>query len=129
MAVIYNDKVCVSAREIIRYDEKYKVGCESGFMSKSNFDWMKKQNQIIIARRSTPGHSALVEFDTMRPDMKKKYIEVYGDPYAELASRDQKSDLEEEIRYNNSAYSFFRLMCMAKTIACRRLRSTNIRCR
>lgn len=107
MAVIYNDKVCVSACEIIRYDEKYKVGCESGFMSKSCFDKMRRLNQIIIARRSTPGHSALVEFDTMRPDMKKKYIEVYGDPYAELASRDQKSDLEEEIRYNNSAYNFF----------------------
>lgn len=107
MAVIYNDKVCVLANELIRFDAKRNIGSDKGFIGRSNFDNMRSNGQVIIARRSTPGNSALVEFDTMRPDMKKKYIEVYGDPYAELASREQKSDLEEEIRYNNSAYSFF----------------------
>lgn len=109
MAVIYNDIVCVFASELIRYDESRKVGSETGFVTKSSFDWMRKKSQLIIARRSTPGNPALVEFDTMRPDIKRKYIEIYGDPYAELATRGVKSDLEEAVEYNNRAYNFFQM--------------------
>lgn len=109
MAVIYNDMVCVFANELIRIDSKRNIGSEKGFIGRSNFDNMRCSGQLIIARRSTPGNPALVEFDTMRPDIKRKYIDTYGDPYAELANRAVKSDLEEEIRYNNSAYNFFQM--------------------
>lgn len=109
MAVIYNDIVCVFASELIRYDESRKVGSETGFVTKSSFDKMRRLRQLIIARRSTPGNPALVEFDTMRPDIKCKYIEIYGDPYAELATRGVKSDLEEAVEYNNRAYNFFQM--------------------
>ena len=107
MAVIYNDKVCVLACDVIRFDEKYRVGSETGLISKSCFDKMRRLGQLIIARRSTPGNPALVEFETMRPDIKRKYVEAYGDPYAELASRDQQSELEKEVEYNNRAYTYF----------------------
>ena len=107
MAVIYNDKVCVLANELIRFDSKRNIGSEKGFIGRSNFDNMRCNGQLIIARRSTPGNPALVEFETMRPDIKRKYVEAYGDPYAELASRDQQSELEKEVEYNNRAYTFF----------------------
>lgn len=109
MAVVYNDTVCVLANELIRLDSKRNIGSENGFIGRSNFDNMRSLGQLTIARRSTPGNPALVEFDTMRPDIKRKYIETYGDPYADLAERGMKSDLEEEIRYNNRAYNFFQL--------------------
>lgn len=107
MAIIYDDKVCVPAGELIRYDERRKVGTPTGFLSKPNFDWMRKQNQLVIVRRSTPGNPALVEYETMRPDVKHQYIAIYGDPYADLAKRAEKSELEKEVGYNNAAYNFF----------------------
>jgi hypothetical protein len=68
---------------------------------------MKNRNQIIVLRRGTPGSSALVDFETMRQDIKNKYIQVYGDPRAEIATKTQKSILEDAIVYSNAAYEFF----------------------
>lgn len=107
MAEIYNNRVCVFANELITFDIQRKVGCESGFISRSNYDKMKANNQLLVLRRSTPGCSALVDFETMRPDVKQQYIRVYGDPRAEIAARTQKSALEEAIVYGNAAYEFF----------------------
>lgn len=107
MAEIYNNRVCVFANELITFDNQRKVGCESGFISRSNYDKMKANSQLLVLRRSTPGCSALVDFETMRPDVKQQYIQVYGDPRAEIAAKTQKSALEDAIVYGNAAYEFF----------------------
>lgn len=68
---------------------------------------MRNRKQLLILRRSTPGSSALVDFETMRPDIKQKYIQVYGDPRAAIAAKTQKSALETAIVYENAAYEYF----------------------
>lgn len=68
---------------------------------------MRNRKQLLILRRSTPGSSALVDFETMRPDIKQKYIQVYGDPRAAIAAKTQKSALETAIVYGNAAYEYF----------------------
>lgn len=107
MAEIYNNRICVFANELISFDTRRKVGSQSGFISRSNYDKMKANNQLLVLRRSTPGCSALVDFETMRQDIKQQYIAVYGDPRADIAAKTQKSILEEAIVYSNAAYEFF----------------------
>ena len=76
MAEIFNNRVCVFANELIAFDSQRKVGCKSGFVSRSNYDKMKANRHIIVLRRSVPGSSALVDFETMRQDVKKRYIQI-----------------------------------------------------
>ena len=107
MVVVYNDTVCIPANELIAVNGRTGIGSEKGFITECTYYAMIRRGQLTVIRRSTPGNPALVEFDTMRPDIKRRYIKENGDPHAELSARGQKSGLEEEIRYNNRAYSFF----------------------
>ena len=52
MAVIYNDKVCIYANELIMYDPKRKVGSEKGFLPIGTYKGKVSRKQIAIARRS-----------------------------------------------------------------------------
>ena len=89
MAVVYNDKVCVAACELIR------GGAGTGFIAEATYYTMVRRGQLTVARRSAPGTPALIEFDTMRPDIKQQYTQAHGDPYADLAAR---SDLRRSLR-------------------------------
>lgn len=107
MAEIFNNRVCVFANEIILFNPKSRIGSDRGFIPEGSFYSMKNRGQLLVIRRSTPGSSALVDFETMRPDIKNKYVQLYGDPRAEIAVKTQKSALEEAIVYSNAAYEFF----------------------
>ena len=50
---------------------------------------------------------ALVDFETMRKDVKKEYIVRKGDPRAEIAAKTQKSILEDAIVYSLSLIHIF----------------------
>lgn len=107
MALIFNNRVCVFANELIVYNPKRNVGSQDGFIPEGTFQTMKKRKQIIVLHRSTPGQSAIVDFETMREDMKRKFIELNGDPRATLATQSQKSLLEEAIVFSNDAFEFY----------------------
>lgn len=107
MAEIFNNRICVFANELIIFNPRTKIGSADGFIPEGTFYTMKSRGQIIVLRRGTPGCSALVDFETMRQDIKNKYVQVYGDPRAEIAARTQKSALEEAIVYGNAAYEYF----------------------
>lgn len=107
MALIFNNRVCVFANELIIYNPKRNVGSQDGFIPEGTFQTMKKRKQIIVLHRSTPGQSAIVDFETMREDMKRKFIELNGDPRAVIATQSQKSLLEEAIVFSNDAFEFY----------------------
>lgn len=107
MAEIYNNRVCIFANELIAFNPKTKIGSETGFISESNYYKMCEKKQLYILCSSAPGSSAKVDFETMRPDIKQKYIQVYGDPRAAIAAKTQKSALETAIVYGNAAYEYF----------------------
>ncbi len=107
MALIFNNRVCVFANELIAFNPKTKIGSEKGFLTKANYDKMKSKKQIIVLQRSTPNNSAIVDFETMREDMKRKFIELNGDPRAVIATQSQKSLLEEAIVFSNDAFEFY----------------------
>ena len=107
MALIFNNRVCVFANELIDFNPKTKVGSERGFISESNYYKMKSKKQIIVLQRSTPDMSAIVDYETMRSDIKQQYDLLNGDPRATLATQSQKSLLEEAIVFSNDAFEFY----------------------
>ena len=107
MALIFNNRVCVFANELIAFNPKTKIGSEKGFLTKANYDKMKSKKQIIVLQRSTPNNSAIVDFETMREDIKRQYNLINGDPRAEIAVQSQKSILEEAIIFSNDAFGFY----------------------
>ena len=52
MALIFNNRVCVFANELIAFNPKTRIGSEKGFLTKSNYDKMKSKKQIIVLQRS-----------------------------------------------------------------------------
>ena len=96
MAVIYNDKVCIYANELIMYDPKRKVGSEKGFLPRGTYDSKVNRKQIIIARRSIPNSPALVEFDSLEVYIQQLYIKYYGDPHEDV-ERAATSPLERAV--------------------------------
>lgn len=107
MALIFNNRVCVFANELIAFNPKTRIGSEKGFLTKSNYDKMKSKKQIIVLQRSTPNNSAIVDFETMREDVKRQYNLINGDPRAVIATQSQKSLLEEAIVFSNDAFEFY----------------------
>lgn len=107
MALIFNNRVCVFANELIAFNPKTKIGSEKGFLTKANYDKMKSKKQIIVLQRSTPNNSAIVDFETMREDIKRQYNLINGDPRAEIAVQSQKSILEEAIIFSNDTFGFY----------------------
>mgnify|MGYP000755957041 FL=1 len=95
------------ANELIIFNPKTQVGSEDGFIPEGTYYSMARNGQLIVLRRGIPGCPALVDFETMRKDVKKEYIVRKGDPRAEIAAKTQKSILEDAIVYSNAAYEFF----------------------
>ena len=107
MALIFNGRVCVFANELIAYDAKRKIGSEKGFLTKANYDKMKSKKQIMVLQRSTPISSAIVDFETMRTDVKQQYSLLHGDPRSQLAVQSQKNLLEEVIVFSTEAFEYY----------------------
>lgn len=106
MAVIYNDKVCIYANELIMYDPKRKVGSEKGFLPLGTYNTKVNRKQIVVAERASLRRPALVEFDSLEVYMQQLYIKYYGDPHEDV-ERAATSPLERAVGYNEAAYSFF----------------------
>lgn len=103
MAEIYNNKICVLANELIAFNPKTGIGSKDGFISESSFYMLKKRKQLTVARRSIPGYSALIYFDTMRRDLQEQYTQKKGDPRALLHK--EKNLLEDHIIYTEEVHS------------------------
>lgn len=106
MAVIYNDKVCIYANELIMYDPKRKVGSEKGFLPLGTYNTKVNRKQIVVAERASLRRPALVEFDSLEVYIQQLYIKYYGDPHEDV-ERAATSPLERAVGYNEAAYSFF----------------------
>lgn len=71
----YNNILCVEAGWLIK---------DADLMSKSNYDALKRRQQINVIRRSSKGTPALIEFDTLPDKFKSAIIDQFGDPYKKV---------------------------------------------
>lgn len=104
MAELFKNKLCICANELIIYNEKRRVGSEKGFVPEGTFQTWKKKKYVTVVRRASPGFSALVVFDSMRRDIRDRYIEIYGDPHDLLRV---PGILEATIQPDEKAITFF----------------------
>lgn len=107
MALIYQNRLCIYANELISYDERRKIGSEKGFIPEGTFQSMKRRKQVVIVQRASRNRSAIIDFETMRPDIKEKYIQAYGDPRSLLNKQAQQNLLEEAVEYSNDAHEYY----------------------
>jgi hypothetical protein len=107
MAVIINNRIGIFANELIAYNPKTGIGSRDGFISKPSYDKMKRIGQLTILCRSTPNSSAIVDFETMRPDIIIQYTQRNGDPRAALAVQSHKGALEAAVIYSNEASEYY----------------------
>lgn len=106
MAIIYNNRICIYASELISYNQRTKVGSDKGFMAEGTYYSKVKRGHVEVAKRSTPGFPALVYFDTLDEITKRTYINIYGDPEDDIAKK-QPCLLERMMEYSNEAYTYF----------------------
>lgn len=104
MAELYKGMLCIYANELIVYNPARRVGSEKGFVPEGTFQTWKKKKYVNVVRLSAPGFPALVEFDTMRRDIRDKYIEIYGDPHQGIRI---PGLLENALQPDEAAFSFF----------------------
>lgn len=102
-AVIYDNKICVPASELIK-----NTTLNTGFFSKGTYDAKVNRGQLIVARRGCRGVPALIEFESMDMKTKQQYIESYGDPREEM-SRMCGNLLEQELSMSlgDEAYKYY----------------------
>lgn len=89
----YNNILCVPGGWLVEF----------GIITKPYYDALVRRKVFTILRRGGNGRTALVEFDSIRPEFKQKVIELAGDP-AEVAATYR---LEKYITPNYEAAGFF----------------------
>lgn len=87
MAEIFNNRICVFANELIIFNPKTQVGSEDGFIPEGTYYSMARNGQLIVLRRGIPGCPALVDFETMRKDVKKSTLYVRVIPVRKLLQK------------------------------------------
>lgn len=76
---------------------------ESGILKLSNYKQLISRGFLNLLRRGGNGRTALIEFSTMREDIRKRVVELAGDPKVQ----GPKEKLERLIITDNAAAAYF----------------------
>lgn len=77
---------------------------ESNIVSEPNYKQLCSRGHLKKIQLGGNGRKALIQFDTMRSDIKNKVIELAGDPYAKVST----ITFADYIEHDQKAYDFFR---------------------
>ncbi|MCV9928138.1 hypothetical protein OIU83_10765 [Flavobacterium sp. LS1R49] len=77
---------------------------ESGIVSAPNYKQLCSRGHLKKIIKGGNGRKALIQFDTMRSDIKNKVIELAGDPYAKVTT----ITFTDYIEQDQKAYNFYR---------------------
>jgi len=72
MPDFYNNQLCISQKELTSGDNPV--------LTESGYDSYVRTHKHVRLRRGSPAGPALLSWDLLRPDLRQKYIERYGDP-------------------------------------------------
>lgn len=107
MAIIYKNKLCIEASELIRRNDKTGIGSEKGFIAEGTYYSKVNRGMIIVARRGCKGMPTLIEYDTMDERVKQQYNAIYGDPHDVPEVRDETNAVILELEANEAALTYF----------------------
>jgi hypothetical protein len=88
-----NNVLCVQANWLIN----------EGILAEGNYESLVRRNQLKRIQKGGNGRKALIEFNTMRADIKNKVIEIAGDPYVKVST----ISFTDYIEQDQKAYEFF----------------------
>lgn len=77
---------------------------DTGIISISNYCQLMNRGHLKVVQKGGNGRKALIEFNTMRTDIKNKVIEIAGDPYAKVTT----ISFIDYIEQDQKAYEFFK---------------------
>ena len=89
---LYNNKICVDGSQLI-----------GELISRNTYINLSKRNHINVLRRGGNGRSALIEFDSIRPDIKEQLVIKLGDPYKVI----HPNNVEKHYELDFKAEHFF----------------------
>lgn len=107
MAVIYNGKIGIYANELIIESPNRKIGSEHGFLPEGTFQTLVRRKQLFLLQSGSRAKPAIIDYDTMRDDIKKQYVAKNGDPRAHLAAQLCRNVLEDSIVYSTDAFEYY----------------------
>jgi hypothetical protein len=90
----HNNILCIQASWIV----------ESGIVSEPNYKQLCSRGHLKKLTIGGNGRKALIQFDTMRSDIKSKVIELAGDPYEKVTT----ITFVDYIEQDQKAYNFYR---------------------
>lgn len=96
----HNNTLCVQGGWLI----------ESGVVSMNNYITLTSRKHLSITRKGGNGRTSLIQFDTMRQDIKEKVIQMAGNPY-ELH---KNQDFINSIVRDQQAINFYNLFTYSK---------------
>ena len=88
-----NNILCVQANWLI----------SEGIITEGNYESLVRRKQLNRPQKGGNGRKALIEFNTMRTDIKNKVIEIAGDPYTKVST----ISFTDYIEQDQKAYEFF----------------------
>lgn len=89
-----NNILCVQAQWLV----------SENIISEPNYKQMCLRGHLNKVQTGGNGRKALIQFDTMRSDIKNKVIQLAGDPYAKVTN----ITFVDYIEHDQKAYDFFR---------------------
>lgn len=95
MAEYYKNRLCVSKPEL--------CGGQRPILSEAAYNKMVQRQPKLRLRRASPAGPALLAWDMLRDDVRRDYIEVYGDP----RNNGMEQALKAMIRTDAQAIDYF----------------------
>jgi len=92
MYTYHNNILCVKASHLI-----------GDLISKAHYDVLKTRGYLNVIQKGGNGRQALVEFSSMREDLKQKVVQIAGDP----AQTAQKTIFESYLKPDYEAAAYF----------------------
>ena len=105
-AIIYNDRICIPANDLIKLNSSRGIGSEKGFLAERTYSYKVSKGYLVVIRQRGRGQSALIDFDTMEEKVKEQYLSINANP-RDLLERNRMDLLESTMKYNEAAYTYF----------------------
>lgn len=107
MAIICNGRIGIYANELIIENPSRKIGSKHGFLPEGTYQTMVRRKQLFLLQNGSRAKPAIIDYDTMRDDVKKQYVAKNGDPRAHLAAQLCRNVLEDSIVYSTDAFEYY----------------------
>jgi hypothetical protein len=89
MAELFNNIMCIRAKELTQ-------GSEPIISKHACIKYIQRNDHVRVRKGGGSGNTVLLKWDSLRPDLREKYIEKYGNPRDNTAAKFFKQYLKKD---------------------------------